>query len=61
MADNANPQAVQEQPQPDVNPPEELDDEQLAHVAGGIVINWQPAPTPAPTAPQVSPPSELRG
>jgi hypothetical protein len=59
MADNANPQDVQDQEQPkqDVKPTEELSDEQLENVAGGIIINWQPAPT----APQVSPPSEFRG
>jgi hypothetical protein len=48
---------TQDDPKQDVNPTEELSDEQLDNVAGGFVINWQPAPT----APQVSPPTEFRG
>lgn len=47
-------QDTPEEPKPEVKPTDELADEQLDNIAGGIIIDFQPAPTVAPTAPQIS-------
>ena len=55
MSNEPKPQDVQDEPRPTVTPMDELGDEELDKVAGGIIINFQPAPTAAPTVPQISP------
>lgn len=46
----------QENPKPDVKPTDELADEQLDEVNGGLIIVVTPQPTlPAVQSPQVSP------
>lgn len=43
----------QDEPNAEVKPTDELTDEQLNNVAGGIGGEGQPAPTPPPTSPDV--------
>ena len=58
MSDQTKPQDTQEQPNQDVKPTDELADEQLDDVNGGVLIALnQPTLTvqPAPIAPTISP------